>query len=101
LSSKFKVGDKVKVISLDNTSSTRLPLTGPKRRWLSEQETLIVISFDESDCSLKLNDGYIDQWVHYKDVVRVIKINDLNKLLYPEYIEENGYLVPKEKYENS
>lgn len=93
---KFKAGDKVKIISLDNTSTTRLPLTSFKRRWLSEQETLIVISFDESDNTLRLNDGNIDQWVHYKDVVSAIQINDLNKLLYPDYIEENGYLVPKD-----
>lgn len=94
--SRFKAGAKVKIISLENTGRTRLPLTTSKKRWFNEQVTLTVISLDKSDNTLKLNDGIIDQWVHYKDVVSIIKINPINKILYPDYVEEDGYLVPKD-----
>lgn len=97
--SRFKAGDKVVAIGIENTD--RILITNDIMINLVENRTVLCVdSYDYVDRTYCLV-YYIDKsdkfWFHENDLKHYgYPINDLNKLLYPDYIEKYGLLVPKE-----
>lgn len=101
--SKFKVGDKV--IATDGYSTinlSNLEVTDIMLHWIYNKTKLIVLSYDNNDRTYSIAE-YVNPkhkdlyWFHENDLtIYGHPINDLNKLLYPDYVEKDGLLVPKD-----
>ena len=94
----FKVGDQVKIRKdsqyYDAGNSNPANVRGTITVYIGDSRLPLPYKVDwHNGKTNNYASSDLEYWGH--------PINDMNKLLYPDYIEENGYLVPKEKYENS
>jgi hypothetical protein len=87
---KFKIGDKVKLRK--------------DSRWYDSQIELSEGTYGVICQNFNYKYEYSVQWKNEERAYDLIDlepwghpINDLNKLLYPDYVEQDGLLVPKEK----
>jgi hypothetical protein len=98
--SKFKVGDIVHFIGEVTLDLDKFPGKRVLVKWKKKNTLLKIIKVDYDDTVRVVTQSY-ERWLHCSDIILAVKDNAINRLLYPEYIEENGYLVQKEKYANS
>ena len=96
--SKFKVGDQVKIRKdspyYDGGDSNPANVRGTITRYIDNSRLRLPYTVDwHNNTYNSYASTDLEPWGH--------PINAINKLLYPDYEEKDGYLVPKEKYENS
>lgn len=105
---KPKVGEYIRVISYGH----HVEFKGKIAKIVDNHNAFknnITLDFGEpiGKKEIKTHKGHNFEKRHYIYLTEImeyeilIQDNVINRLLYPDYIEENGYLVPKEKYENS
>jgi hypothetical protein len=86
LMSRFKVGDKVMYIK--HMDEAKDPYYFKLRGIYTIKEiSKYNISFTE-----------VHMTANKRQVTPIFEVNAIIKLLYPDYIEEDGYLVPEERY---
>lgn len=96
--SEFKVGDKVKIrkdsIYYGYGENNPVDVRGTIHQYVYSSGVRLpyTVNWDNGEYN-NYSSSDLEYWGH--------PINSISRLLYPDYIEKDGYLVPKEKYENS
>jgi ABC-type transport system substrate-binding protein len=90
---KFKIGDKVNLRKdsrwYDGGETNPSDVRGTITRYRDiGLELPYTVDWDNGEYN-SYSSSDLELWGH--------PINDLNKLLYPDYVEQDGLLVPKEK----
>ena len=86
--SKFKIGDIVHYIGDSSLEDDIMA------KWKKERTLLKIIKVDYDD-TVKVVTMTYRRWFYCSDIILAVKDNPINKLLYPDYEEKDGYLVPK------
>lgn len=92
---KFKIGDKVTITGDLESTESDLGLSNIMVEWKTYNRVCEITDIHRGN--FRLYCGFQQYWFNEVDISMYgYPINDINKLLYPDYVEKDGLLVPKE-----